>query len=78
MAGRAPRVGQVTGLTVALPWFETELNEVDRVFGGDPFRHGVRANPRTLEALLDYSAEQGLAATRLSLDEIFAAETLEK
>jgi hypothetical protein len=38
---------------------------------------GVRANRPTLEAPLGYSAEQGLAATRLSLDEIFAPETLE-
>lgn len=70
------RMRQITGLAVSFPWLEAELNEVDRLFGGDPFRYGVRENRRTLEALLDYSAEQGLAARRLSVEEIFAPETL--
>lgn len=70
------RMRHITGLAVSFPWLEAELNEVDRLFGGDPFRYGVRENRRTLEALLDYSAVQGLAARRLSVEEIFAPETL--
>jgi 4,5-dihydroxyphthalate decarboxylase len=71
------RIHQITGLAVSLPWLETELAEVERLFDGNPFRNGVHANRATIEALLDYSAEQGLATRRLEIEEIFAPETLD-
>jgi 4,5-dihydroxyphthalate decarboxylase len=71
------RIHQITGLAVSLPWLESELAEVERLFDGNPFRGGVRANRATIEALLDYSAEQGLSSRRLAVEEIFAPETLD-
>jgi 4,5-dihydroxyphthalate decarboxylase len=42
----------------------------------DPFPYGIQANRKTLEALAQYSHEQGLTPRVLSLDEIFAPSTL--
>lgn len=41
-------------------------------------RHGVIANRNVLETIAQYSHEQGLTPRRLALDEIFAANTLDK
>lgn len=71
------RIHQITGLAVSLPWLEAELADAERLFAGNPFRYGLRANRDTIEALLGYSAEQGLASRRLAVEEVFAAETLD-
>lgn len=70
------RLHQITGLAIALPWLEAELEETDRLFGGDAFPHGVAANRRTLDALTQYAHEQGIAARTLTGEELFAPETL--
>lgn len=48
-----------------------------RAMDENPFPYGVQANRKTLEALAEYSHEQGLTPRRLGLDEIFAHSTLE-
>ena len=42
----------------------------------DPFPYGVVANRKVLEAIAQYSHEQGLTPRMLSLDEVFPANTL--
>jgi 4,5-dihydroxyphthalate decarboxylase len=60
----------------SLPWGETDLEELDDLFGGDAYPYGVAANRATLEAALDYSYEQGLSERRLALDDLFAPEAV--
>jgi len=57
-------------------WTEAYLEEEAAVFGRDPWPFGLAKNRRTVEALVEYAFEQGLIQRRLSMDELFAANTL--
>jgi 4,5-dihydroxyphthalate decarboxylase len=75
--GRA-RLRNLDTLAVMHPWIAAELDELKEPFarfGGDPFAYGIGPNRHVLEALLDYSHEQGLAARRLAVEELFADST---
>ena len=54
-----------------LPWIDQDLKEIDEVFGGDPWPYGIDANRPTLEALVQYMAEQHLIARPLAVDDLF-------
>ena len=45
--------------------------------GENFYSYGLEANRKTVEALLRYSHEQGLASRKLSVDELFAPQSLE-
>ncbi len=64
-------------LAVSDPWWEPELAAVDALFGGDPFPYGLAANLAAVEAMTQYSFEQGLSARKLDPLELFASETLD-
>jgi 4,5-dihydroxyphthalate decarboxylase len=59
------------------PWLRQHAEEAREVFGGDIYPYGVKANLPTLEAATQYSHEQHLSARRLSVEELFAPETLD-
>jgi 4,5-dihydroxyphthalate decarboxylase len=54
-----------------LPWVEEVVQEIDDVFSGDPWPYGIKANRPTLEALVQYMAEQHLIARALPLEDLF-------
>jgi 4,5-dihydroxyphthalate decarboxylase len=58
-------------LRYMLPWLPDDLDELDRVFGNDPWPYGVEANRPTLEALVRYMVEQGVIARPIPVDDIF-------
>jgi 4,5-dihydroxyphthalate decarboxylase len=58
-------------LRYMLPWLAAEIEKMDEVFGGDPWPYGVEANRPTLEALVQYMAEQGLIAQAAPIDSLF-------
>jgi 4,5-dihydroxyphthalate decarboxylase len=68
--GRIRRVGT---LAYMLPWMIDDVEEIDRVFGGDPWPYGVEPNRPTLDALMTYLFEQGLIARIVPVDDLFAA-----
>jgi 4,5-dihydroxyphthalate decarboxylase len=77
----AKRIGQrqlrfQPSLPVSLPWVAEQIEVVDQLFGGDAFPYGVEANRTVLQTLSDATFDQGLAARRVSVDELFAPETL--
>lgn len=59
-------------LRYTLPWLLAEIDEIDAVFGGDPWPYGVEANRPTLNALVRYLQEQGIIASAPRVDELFA------
>ena len=59
-----------------LPWFGREFDETRELMGKNFWPYGVEANRKTLEALFQYSHEQGLASKRLSVEELFHPSTL--
>jgi 4,5-dihydroxyphthalate decarboxylase len=67
-----------SSLAVSLPWLESELEEVEKLFGGDPFPYGMEKNRNTLEAMATYSYEQGLSSRKVEVEELFAPETLQE
>jgi 4,5-dihydroxyphthalate decarboxylase len=54
-----------------LPWIDQDVKEIDEVFGGDPWPYGIDANRATLEALVQYMAEQYLIARPLAIEDLF-------
>jgi 4,5-dihydroxyphthalate decarboxylase len=79
---RSKRLGNVRlrnmdALAVTVPWLESQLEEVDELFGGDAFPYGFAQNRAIVDAMTQYAHEQGLAERKLSPEELFAPETLE-
>ena len=58
-------------LRYMLPWMGSEIEEIDAVFGGDPWPYGVEPNRATLEALVQYLAEQGLITGPIPVEKLF-------
>jgi 4,5-dihydroxyphthalate decarboxylase len=54
-----------------LPWMLAELDEIEEVFGGDPWPYGIEPNRPTLQALVRYMHEQALIAAPVGIDELF-------
>ena len=65
------RMRFVGALRYMLPWLAAELDEIDAVFGDDPWPYGIEPNRPTLEALVQYLAEQHLIAARIPIEQLF-------
>jgi len=71
------RMADNGALAYALPWFIPELESERQILGHDLWPYGLEANRTTLDALLQYSFEQGLAEQRLDVESLFAPSTTE-
>ena len=58
-------------LRYMLPWMTADLDEIQAVFGGDPWPYGVEANRPTLSALVRYLEEQGVVAKAPRIEDLF-------
>ena len=58
-------------LRYMLPWLPDDLDEINDVFGSDPWPYGIEANRPTLEALVLYLHDQGLIKSQPKLEELF-------
>jgi len=70
------RLHEVSGI-YALPWLNNELQDTRAVFGDDPFPYGIEPNRASLNAATLYSYEQGLSQRQLTIEEMFARETID-
>ena len=57
-------------------WLQPLIEEEQSIIGKDWYPYGIEANRPTIEALLQYTYEQGLSDRRLSVEELFAQSTL--
>ena len=64
--------------TVSLPWAEAHAAEAASIFGKDFWAYGVDANRTTIEAFARYHFDQGLSARHMTIQDLFAASTLEQ
>lgn len=55
-----------------LPWMHDDLEEIEAVFGGDPFKYGVEAGRHNFEAFMQYMTEHGIIRGPLEVDDLFA------
>jgi 4,5-dihydroxyphthalate decarboxylase len=61
----------LAALRYMLPWLPEDLDELEEVFGNDPWTYGVEANRHTFETLMQYMVEQGLLKAPLRVDDLF-------
>ncbi len=61
----------LAALRYMLPWLNDDLDELDAVFGSDPWTYGVQANRQTLSTLMRHMQEQGLINEVLPVDQLF-------
>jgi 4,5-dihydroxyphthalate decarboxylase len=67
----------VNALMVTLPWLTAETAETMAVMGRDIWKYGIHENMREIEALIQYSFEQGLVDRKVGIDELFHRSTFE-
>ncbi|MGV7229133.1 MAG: twin-arginine translocation signal domain-containing protein [Nitrospirales bacterium] len=61
---------------ISLPWIGKELEDTQELMGENFWPYGIPPNRKTLEALFQYSYEQGLAKRKLPIEELFHPSTL--
>jgi 4,5-dihydroxyphthalate decarboxylase len=64
-------------LHVTLPWINAEVEYTQNLLGEDWWPYGLDKNRETLETFLRYHHEQGLSDKLMSIEELFAPETLD-
>ncbi len=65
-------------LYAILPWGTWEAQRTREIMGDDWFPYGIERNRVTVEALCQYSFEQGLSVRRMTMEELFAPETFDE
>jgi 4,5-dihydroxyphthalate decarboxylase len=66
------RIRSVGTLAYMLPWMIDDVEEIDRLFAGDPWPYGIEPNRPSLDALMTYLVEQALIAHAVPVDDLFA------
>ena len=62
---------------ISLPWIAQEIEETRKLMGENFWSYGIGENQRALNALFQYSHEQGLASLKLKIEDLFHPSTLE-
>jgi 4,5-dihydroxyphthalate decarboxylase len=60
----------------SLAWLQPLLEEEQAIIGKDWYPYGIEQNRPSIEALLQYSHEQGLSKRHIKIEELFAPSTL--
>ncbi len=66
------RMMRLQTLSYMIPWMIADVEEQERIFGGDAWPYGVEPNRVTLEALVTYLAEQHMISKTMPIEELFA------
>jgi 4,5-dihydroxyphthalate decarboxylase len=64
-------------LHVTLPWVNSEVEYTQKLMGEDWWPYGLEQNRQTLETFLRYHHEQGLSEKLVSIEDLFAPETMD-
>ena len=65
------RLHYAGSLAAMLPWLVDDVEEIDAVFGGDPFAYGIEPNRPTLQALVQYMVEQHFIPRAIAIEDLF-------
>ena len=63
--------------TISLPWAAQEIEETYALMGENFLPYGIESNRKALEALFQYSYEQGLCSRELTIEEVFHPASFE-
>ncbi|MCY9666810.1 ABC transporter substrate-binding protein [Paenibacillus alginolyticus] len=69
---------QTAALKATLPWLVPEIENTKKLMGDDFWPYGLEKNRTTLEALVQYSYEQGLIKNKLNVEDLFVKSSLEQ
>jgi 4,5-dihydroxyphthalate decarboxylase len=64
-------------LSTTLPWQIAEVEATRALMGDDYWPYGLEPNRNTLETLMRYSCEQGIAERALAVESLFVPSTLD-
>jgi len=70
-------IDETAALRYMLPWLADEVERTRAILGDDWWTYGADANRNTIDTLVGYSHDQGLARRRYAVEELFAPETLD-
>jgi len=70
-------LGNPVVLSTSLPWQVAEEEATRALMGDDYWPYGLEPNRKTLETLMRYSREQGIAERSVPIETLFAASTLD-
>jgi 4,5-dihydroxyphthalate decarboxylase len=65
-------------LQVSLPWLIHHVDRTRATMGVDWWPYGIERNRQNIEALCQYSFEQGLSARKMAAEDLFAPETFDE
>jgi len=65
------KMRNLRALRYMLPWMAADLDEIDAVFGEDPWPYGIEPNRPTLEALVTYMHDQAMIAKPIPIEDLF-------
>lgn len=57
-----------------IPWSSSHARRTREILGGDPWPYGVEPNRSTIEAFINFAAEQGICERRLTPEDLFAPQ----
>jgi mRNA-degrading endonuclease toxin of MazEF toxin-antitoxin module len=60
---------------LSFAWGRSYLEEERRFFGKDPFYQGLKENHNDVENLIKFADQQGMLGRKLSVEELFTADT---
>lgn len=70
---------ETAALRVALPWMISEVERTKEILGEDWWPYGLAGhNKKTMETFLRYHHEQGLSEKLMTLEDLFAPETMDE
>ena len=70
------RLRKMAWVDISLPWVAADIEDTRRAMGDDYWPYGFKRNEKALNALFQYSHEQGLASKRLRIEDLFHPSTL--
>jgi 4,5-dihydroxyphthalate decarboxylase len=71
------RLNDLSPYKISLAWFREPVSEQQQILGDDPWPYGFEKNRQVVETLVGYIYEQGLAERKVSVEELFAPNTLD-
>lgn len=73
-ANSLARLASIVNSPIPIPWSYESYEHAIALLGKDIWPYGIEANRRTLDAFLQFCAEQGVTKRLLSIEELFSPE----
>jgi 4,5-dihydroxyphthalate decarboxylase len=65
------RMRNYSALRFMLPWLPSDLDELDEVFGADPWTYGIEEARTNIGTLMTYMVQQGMLKAAVPIEDLF-------